>query len=206
MSDPIAFTLRPGSAPAVYPIRLDEAVASRLRGRAVAGGSAILVVSDVAMLDKMAAGVFDANDVQVLANGDWSNALLLVMPRRAAPPPAVEQEPDREFLDRVARQTPELVGLAQKLIGAVRAAGIEGSLRLEGHKWVNRPLNTFTVTVQPRARNFQFTLYGGPGRFGVTDFIKSDQNGYSRGWVKIEADVPKFVELAKIAYDRKPRR
>lgn len=204
MPDPIAFSLRTDRTPAVHSICLDEALAVRLRGRAVGAGPAILVVSDVAILDKMAAGVFDANDVQVLAHGDWSHALLLVIPQ-VATPQCVEQQPDHEFLKRVAQQTPELVELAQQLIGAVRAAGVEGGLHLEGHKWVNRPLNTFTVTIQPRARNFQFTLYGGPDRFGVTNFIKSDQNGYSRGWVRSGADIPKFVELAKIAYDRKPR-
>jgi hypothetical protein len=77
-------------------------------------------------------------------------------------------------------------------LAEIRAAGIEGDLHLEGHRWVNRPLNTFTLAIQTRKRDFHFTLYGGPERFGVTDFIKSDQNGYSRGWVRTSADIPKF--------------
>lgn len=205
MADPVAFSLRSGVAPEVHAIQVDESVASRLRVRSLARGPAVLAVTAVEMLGKMGAGVFDADDLELLADGDWSNAVLLVVPR----PPVgcgASQAPDTEFLDRVARDTPELVKLAQTLIKAVRTAGIEGNLRLEGQRWVNRPLNTFTVAIQPRARNFQFTLYGGPERFGVTDFIRSDQNGYSRGWVKTEADVAKFAELAKIAYDRKARR
>lgn len=71
---------------------------------------------------------------------------------------------------------------------------------------VNRLLDTFTLAVQTRVKNFQFTLYGGPERFGKSDFIKSDQNGYSRGWVRSREDIQRFVTLASIAHERKRRR
>ncbi len=202
MSEPIAFKLRDGVA-TVHPICLDDMIGKRLAGRGRSVNRAVLAVSEVAMLDPMGAGVFDGDRVQVLSEGDWSNALLIVMPALDAIRSGAQEESDAEFLRHLERVAPELSALGRKLIEAVRTAGVEGSLYLEGHRWVNRPLNTFTIAVQTRVKNFQFTLYGGPERFGVTDFIRSDQNGYSRGWVRSEADIPKFVELASIAYARK---
>lgn len=104
------------------------------------------------------------------------------------------------------REAPDLSSLAGELVEAIRNKGIEGDLNLEGHRWVNRPLNTFTLAVQTRVKNFQFTLYGGPDRFGKSDFIKCDQNGYSRGWVRSSEDIHRFVTLAAIAHERKLRR
>ena len=206
MSHPIAFKLSEEVAPVAHRISLDDAIASRLASTPSSQGPAVLAVSSVAMLEKMSAGIFDGDDVRILAGGDWSNIVLLVMPPNAPLGATTNRRTDSDFIAFVECEAPELLSLAEKLIGEVRAAGIDGVLHLEGHRWVNRPLNTFTLSVQPRVKNFQFTLYGGPDRFGRSDFIKSDQNGYSRGWVKSEADVPEFIRLASIAHERKRRR
>lgn len=205
MSQPIAFKLTTGQAFPVHAISLDKAVAARLTARASTITPAVLAVTNVAMLPEISAGIFDDDDVQVLVPGDWSRAILVVLPAQVASANNGE-EPDADFFDWVKREAPDLSDLAHELVQAIRNKGIEGSLQLEGQRWVNRPLNTFTLAVQKRVKNFQFTLYGGPERFGKSDFLKSDQNGYSRGWVKSRSDIGTFVALASIADERKRRR
>lgn len=210
MPNPIAFTIREAPAPVVHQISLDPSVGGRLQARNAGRHPALLAVASVAIIDKMRAGIFDACDLEVLAEGDWTNAILIVAPQLANPPRAAEERKeaaatDSDFLQFVKRVVPEIGPLAESLIAAIRSSGIDGHLEREGFRWVNRPLNSFTLTPQTRVKNFNFTLYGGPERFGVTDFIKSDQNGYSRGWVRSEGDIPKFVELARIAHLRKKR-
>lgn len=205
MAQPVAFKLTDAPALPVHTISLDRAVAARLAARASATAPAVLAVTNVAMLEQMSAGVFDDEDVRVLVPGDWSRAILIVLPAQA-PPASGGEKADSTFLDWVYREAPDLSSLGRELVEAIRSKGIEGDLQLEGHRWVNRPLNTFTLAVQTRVKNFQFTLYGGPERFGKSDFIKSDQNGYSRGWVRSRGDIQRFVTLASIAHERKRRR
>jgi hypothetical protein len=213
MAQPVAFKLTDTPGLTVHTVSLDKAVASRLTARSAATAPAVLAVTNVALLEQISTGVFDDEDVQVVVQGDWSRALLIVVPAQVppaaeahAPAATGEDKSDTEFLAYVEREVPELSGLARELVLAIRNEGIEGDLQLEGHRWVNRPLNTFTLAVQTRVKNFQFTLYGGPEKFGKRDFIKSDQNGYSRGWVRSREDIGEFVELAAMAHKNKLRR
>jgi hypothetical protein len=68
---------------------------------------------------------------------------------------------------------------------------------------VNRPLNSFTLKAQPRKGNLQFTLYGNPETYDAGEFLRKDQNSYSRGWVEEFGDVPKFAMLVTEAHSRR---
>jgi hypothetical protein len=205
MAHPVAFQLRAPDGRQIHAVTLDPAAAAALKRSSHEAAPTILRVGSVEMLGKLQAGVFDAADAEVLVDGDWDNALLIVAPSAAARQPPADANGDKAFLEYVNIAAPEIHALAAKLLDAIRSAGIEGHLVREGFRWVNRPLNSFTIAVQTRVKNFQFTLYGGTERFGRSDFIKSDQNGYSRGWVRCDEDVPRFLELAKIAHARKRR-
>lgn len=108
---------------------------------------------------------------------------------------------DDEFVAYVRSYAPGLVDLAQATIEAIRTAGVPGQLvEASGRRWVNRPINSFTLKPQPQARNLQFTLYGEPHIYGEADFLRTDQNSYSRGWVNNIEDAVRLAALAAKAH------
>jgi hypothetical protein len=207
MERPVAVKIRNSAPPEVHAVSIDPAAAEQLRTRAKAG-PAVVVTKEIVMLTPMSAGLIDADHVIAVSEGDWTNAVLVVLP---AQPPVVAEEPqqvrgDDRFVDQVQRTTPALGDLAKKTLEAIRSAGVEGDLvEAGGGRWVNRPLNTFTLKAQPRVENLHFTIYGNPESFDAKGFLLQDQNSYSRGWVRNENDARRLANLARESHARRKR-
>jgi len=159
------------------------------------------------MLNEMSAGVLVPSDVIAVADGDWSNALLIVIPDADSEMKNTEGEAegDSEFITHAqSLKQPRLAQLAKEVLEAIRQAGVPGELRQHSNgRWVNHPLNSFTLKIQPRKGDIQFTLYGNPSTYDADDFLKKDQNSYSRGWIANSAAAGRFAQLAKQAHDRR---
>ncbi len=161
------------------------------------------------MLPNMPAGVFDLSDVVLAVGGNWEETILIVGGASAVVSEA-RQEPlkhgDALFI-ATAGENMRLAQLAEQTIVAIRKAGIDGNLVEKGGRWVNQPLNSFTLKVQPRADNLAFTLYGNPSSFETEKgFLLQDQNSYSRGWVRNANDAERFVNLVKNSHTRRTGR
>jgi len=149
--------------------------------------------------------MIDAADVIASSGGDWADAILIVLPEAVAGErvPAATAS-DAMFLEEVQRKAPKLTRLAEETISAVRRAGIDGQVeQSKGGRWVNRPVRTFGLKVQPRAGNLQFTLYGEPTTYDSDGFLSQDQHGYSRGWIRNSGDIGRFTELARLSHLRR---
>ena len=205
MLHPIAFKIVSSDESRVMRVRMD-AVDLNLIAKDVIP-PAIIVVRKATVLDELTTGIVDGADIIAAAQGDWSNAILVVadVPKQELP----EKQSDDNSGDVAFRKS--LVGISGNLhslasitIDLIRAAGIDGHLvEKTNGRWVNAPLNSFTLKVQPRKGNIQFTLYGNPHTYDSKGFLLKDQNSYSRGWINDEADANLFVSFAKIAHARR---
>lgn len=209
MENPVAIKLRQTSQSQAFEVSILAQTAQSLKGRSGANAPAVVVVEAAAILPDLGTGVIDADSVLAVTDGDWSRAILVLAPvsqpkQQAAA--AAPTEGDVEFIRQVQDKAPQLAELARQTIGAIRAAGVDGALvEGTGGRWVNRPVNVFTLRAQPRAGNLQFTLYGEPSAYSAGDFLLPDQNSYSRGWVKTIGDADKLATLAKQAEARRKR-
>lgn len=209
MERPVAFKVHADNGPEVYRVGIDPIIASQLRPETDDAHPAVILTRKVTIVGEASAGMFDKNDLLAVTGGaDCSNALLIVIPEASGS----ERRPfraligDSSFLEDVRNRAPGLVGLAEMTTAAIRKAGIGGRLvEGRGGRWVNRPLNSFTLKVQPRAQNLHFTLYGSPESFDSAGFLLPDQNSYSRGWIRTHADADRFAELARLSYDRRSK-
>lgn len=193
----------------LYRVEIDPQLGSKLNAQCDSAAPAVVVVRQTAMLPDVSAAVIDIDDVIAANDGDWSNALLIVLP---APVPSGSSVPadavgDSRFLAHVQRSAPRLFELAVQTVEAIRGAGVEGRLEAApGGRWVNRPSNIFTLKAQPRAGNLQFTLYGNPSSYNAEGFLLQDQNSYSRGWVRGSEDAQFLAMLARESQRRRARR
>lgn len=213
MSVPIAMNvLKERAGRAVHAVRLDPEIGAKLEALGHEGSRpAVIITRKAALVFDMAAGLVDADDVIAVVQGDWQNALLLVVPDTAVANSSAHEaggKGDDRFIQDAKRRSKSdiLVNLAADTLKAIRAAGVEGDLVEQGSgRWVNRPLNTFTLKVQPTASNLAFTLYGNPDTYDANDFLLPDQNSYSRGWVRTKADIGVLARLAVQAQSRRRR-
>lgn len=211
MSVPIAMNVvKDRSGRVVHNVRLDPEIGAKLEPAGhQASRPAVLVTRRAALVGDMAAGLVDADDVIAVVQGDWQNALLLVVPEVSAGASPVSQATgngdDRFIQDAQSRaKSDSLATLAADTLKAIRAAGVDGDLVEQGSgRWVNRPTNTFTLKVQPTAGNIAFTLYGNPNTYEAGGFLLQDQNSYSRGWIRSKADVQTLARLAVQAHSRR---
>lgn len=204
MQMPVAMKLRPGQLPAIYHVSVDPIVAAGLQA-SEGNGPAIIVTRSATIVQSASAVIVDAAQLLAVQEGDWSNAILLVLadsaPARSEPS---SEAGDQRFLAQVRAIAPKLVALASDTIMAIRYAGVDGELVEKGRgRWVNHPLNTFTLKAQPRAGNLQFTLYGNPETYDQQGFLLQDQNSYSRGWVRNAEDVHALAKLAQNSHRRR---
>jgi hypothetical protein len=149
--------------------------------------------------------VIDGTNVVAAIDGDWTDAVLVVLPEsRPTRHPIVASDGDGAFLEEVKRAAPHLLDLAERTIRTIRAVGVTGDLRKSKlGRWVNHPLNTFTIKAQPRVGNLHFTLYGDPTTYDAGSFLRKDQNSYSRGWVRDSKDAAMLAKLAREAHERR---
>jgi len=212
MTHPIAFQISATDQPHTHTVRIDPSAAKRLKptlgGTGGQSAPAVLVVRKAEILTDLSLGIFSPADVVSVSDGDWDNAILVVLSDGDATEPSIRPEPansgDQAFIDEVERNAPALMDLARKTLSSIRAAQVDGNLvKTTLGRWKNEPLNTFTLKIQPRKGNIQFTLYGNPETYRAGDFLRSDQNSYSRGWVTNDADVVKLAELTRQSHARR---
>lgn len=205
MRTPLAFAIQKRDGIEAYRVSIDGDLAAKLRHISKLP-PAVVVVKNASILPNISAGLIHAEDVLTVAEGDWSNAILVITdegPKPAATTSA-QRSGDERFLAHVSSEAPKLLDLAKQTLVLVRAKGIDGDLaEASGGRWVNRPINTFTLKVQPRVGNLHFTLYGNPQTFDANGFLLQDQNSYSRGWVRDEADASQFAKLAAESHARR---
>jgi len=212
MEQPIAFKFSGDTKMEAYSIKLDPNVIPKGRGVIGSHGPAILISQRIALLGEHATGVMDAKDIVAKIDGDWSRAILIVLPEQDSSHPQPNPQPDQIgidenddlFIQAAAHASDGLRAIAEATITAIRESGVEGHLiKTADGKWINRPVNCFTLKIQPRKGDIRFTLYGEPHNFDDYDFLKKDQNSYSAGKVKSIEDAERLATLARISFDRK---
>ncbi|MCL2876997.1 MAG: hypothetical protein FWF12_12160 [Betaproteobacteria bacterium] len=176
---------------------------------------AVLVARKATMLTELESGIVDASDIIAAADGDWSNAILVLaenieVQQNKFPSQTNNSVGDERFFQSVEKLAPFLLPLSRRTVELIRSAGVEGELVEHSQgRWINSPLNIFTLRVQPQRRNLQFTLYGNPSSYEHDGFLDQDRPGYSRGvahrGVKTEDDAKKLAALVKQSYARKTK-
>lgn len=213
MSHPIAFNLCSEGIVA-HAASIDPAAVKRLKPTGSQVPPAVLVVRRAEVVTGISVGIVAAGDVISVTDGDWANAVVVVLPLDACASDTTQDRAgsgsgaggDDDFIDEVERTAPELLLLARETLLAIRGAHVDGKLvRTRLGKWKNEPLNTFTLKVQPRAGNIQFTLYGSPDTYDAVGFLLKDQNSYSRGWVSTVSDASKLASLVRQAHARRKK-
>lgn len=208
MHRPIAFKLLPVGEVKLFRIGAVPLDVSSIKG--LAAGPAVVVTRKATILADLATGIVDAADILAISDGEWANAIMIVTEDESVEDVTSAQSKtvnnDNAFLQSVHEIAPSIVGLAQTTVGLVRAAGVEGQLvKMTKGRWVNSPVNSFTLKVQPRKKNLQFTLYGNPSSYQHGGFLRQDQNSYSRGWVNNEAEAKTLAGLVAQAHSRKTK-
>lgn len=208
MERPIAFKVLPADKSNVLRMRVEPLDVASIK-RSVTS-PAVVVARRVTLLPDLGTGIVDAADIVAVSNGDWSSAILVVTEDAEAQPASSSGygsiSDDEAFLASVNEVAPGLSHLASKTISLIRAAGVHGRLveKTKG-RWVNTPVNSFTLKVQPRKGNLQFTIYGNPSTYKHDGFLLQDQNSYSRGWVNDESDARSLAAFAAQAHSRRAK-
>jgi hypothetical protein len=110
------------------------------------------------------------------------------------------QSLDPEFGDAqfLAELPPGLRSLGTTLLAEVRARWTGSLTRTKTtRKFVEKPDNFWTVTIQPRVQSLALTVRGEPRqyeRFSALE-VKADQHGYSRFKVERTDQIPTVIEL-----------
>jgi hypothetical protein len=209
MEKPLAVRLTSSDSTKTYRVSIDPAIIRQHHFTASHSRPALLVVRKATILNDIAAGLIDSTDIVSVQDGNWDAAVLVVLPPAATTDKdklLPSQSDDKEFIASVRRNAPGLADLAVQTISAIRAAGVNGKLtERAGGRWVNNPLNTFTLKAQPRAENLAFTLYGNPETYSAQGFLLKDQNSYSRGWVRSLSDIGILADLVRQSHARRMR-
>lgn len=174
---------------------------------------AIIIVRRAVTLPELAAGMIDEGDIIFSNDGDYQNAILIVAPPGRDQGSSAQGSKytltsgDEQFLESIPVEIPELRNLGRTLIRSLRSSGPPGRLtEATKGRWVNTPINSFTLKAQPRKKNFQFTIYGNPDTYDHGGFLLTDQNSYSRGWINDADDVDSFVKFAAEAHRRRSKK
>lgn len=208
MDRPIAFKVLPLGEAKLFRVRAEPLDVASIKAQSAA--PAVVVSRKAAMLTDLEAGIIDAADIVAITEGDWSNAILIVTgdePSTAVAEAAQKiPKSDEAFLQSVHEVAPSLVDVARATVEAIRSAGVRGQLieKTKG-RWVNSPVNSFTLKVQPRKKNLQFTLYGNPSSYQHNGFLLQDQNSYSRGWVNNVADAETLAKFVSQSHARRTK-
>ncbi len=215
MKQPIAMKLNEIGGLLVYNVNIDPHFVHKVNLCKPESTQAIMVVQEAAVFPNLNAGMIDTKNILAIHEGNWENAILVVLPkivstgfvehRRVA---QLQSSPtgDNQFMAHVRQLAPGLQGVAKRVLSDIRAAGVAGELVERGAgRWVNSPLNTFTLKVQHKVNNLAFTLYGNPESYISNGFLHKDQNSYSRGWIKNFEDAETFVGLVKQSHARRAK-
>jgi len=112
---------------------------------------------------------------------------------------------DARFLSELP---PTLKSLGEKLLGGVRTH-FRGTLQFfeKSGKYVEAPVNFWTVRIQPRDQSLRITLRGRPESFRGIKLIelKDDMAGYSSFKLSTEGQLPDAVAAIRQAADKSKR-
>lgn len=212
MERPVALRLSHGIPINAYPVSVDPEIVQKIKPLSRKYGPAIMIVRDAEIIAGISTGVIDSAGVISVIEGDWSEAILLVVPYLAnekiepSKKPSLPNSGDARFLASVERDAKNIAPLARQVLSAIRESGVDGELvEKKNGKWVNYPLNSFTLKAQPRVGNLHFTIYGNPDSYNNDGFLLKDQNSYSRGWVRSLDDAYKLAGFVKQSHLRKSR-
>ncbi len=207
MEQPIALKLVEGDAFDFYTVNLSEMIAKELKLTGESPGPAILVAHSAVDVSQTSTVLVDLPDISAVYNGSPSRAILIII-RETKPKEwgGVQSagEGDNCFVAKAKESAPQLAKLAEEIVRQIRSRDVAGRLlQKSGGRWVNDPVNSFTLKIQPRVNNIQFTIYGNPETFEDSEFLKKDQNSYSRGWVRDSSEVERFAKLVAQSHARK---
>ena len=209
MEQPVALKIMPDLDIEVRAVQVSDMLAKELGLTGIEPGPAILVAKAALDVSGSSTVLVDRPDISAVYNGDASHAILLILPQGGEVQivgDATNADGDTEFLREARLSAPHLAPLAESIIASIRSKGVEGSLiRKSSGRWINDPVNSFTLKIQPRAKNIHFTIYGNPWTFEDESFLKRDQNSYSRGSVCDFPDVERFARLVAESYSRRSR-
>jgi hypothetical protein len=214
MEKPLALKLKDTISGSAYRVSIEPALSAQISHAREKETPAILIAPNAKVLLDLDACVVDGHEVRLIKEGRWSDAILIVIDsvngREADTSPTTGSggvaSGDAKFLAAVTSNSPKLAELASRTIVAIRGAGVDGELvEADKGRWINRPINTFTLKPQPRKGNLQFTLYGNPQSYDAKGFLLQDQNSYSRGWVRNNDDGVRLADLARQSHFRRKR-
>lgn len=195
MSDRLLFTVHETQACSAYSVTLHGSIPCGNTIQGIKDKPSLILVTKTKISSELAAGALSPEDIELVVLGDPDRWCILEC--------ATEAHSDRtgsghtSFEDECAEISEHLGRLSHKIIEGLLKFHPELDLaRKSSGRWVNSHSNFVTFKPQPRKQDIQFTLYGNPDRFTHKDFLKQDQNSYSRGWIASEGDVKTFLELA----------
>jgi len=188
----------------VWRAQLDPSEVVRLLGPGDGQLSVILVTAAADRRDEELE--FEPRYARVLNVGTSSEALVVFDPEaeaagavseRSSPTEAAVHAPgDQAFLD-----DPRLSGLrslGEELLTRVRRQ-FRGGLRYypKSKRYVEKPDNFWTVSIQPVVKDLLITVRGVPEHFVVPDGIelKADQNGYSNFKISRSDQIPGALSI-----------
>ena len=207
--DRILFTPLSGYEPPHVHITVHGEVPNSVPTIAITNAPSLLIARRAKYAPELNAGSAETSDITLFARGDPDSCLLIILGERE------EELPHRIGLeDTGSAIIAEAESVSPQLgkIAALVTAGLNeiddecAFIRKASGKWMNKRVNFFTLKIQPTKNNIHFTIYGNPGSFDHDNFLKSDQNSYSRGWIGTTADAKSFLKFAEQSYDRRSSR
>jgi hypothetical protein len=159
------------------------------------------VVRNLEASHELSVGVVRSDEIEMFVEGPDNLTLVVEIPEDQMNKEVVSSERKTSFVDCCADHSKGMERLAE---GVVRGLlEIEPALDLvenSSGRWINNGVNFVTLKPQPRKANLQFTVYGNPGKFEDINFVRQDQNSYSRGWISDPDDLKRFLAIARHSY------
>jgi hypothetical protein len=205
----LLFTPEGGYEPPFIKVHLHGDVPKSVTQTSVDNASSLIVCRSAKYAGAVDAGSIEIKDMLLFARGTTERCLLILI--------------GNEDFDAKIMTSAEVSGMAvidearaaSRELGAIAELVIRGLNSIDKNcayvknssgKWLNRGTNFFTLKIQPRKNDIQFTIYGNPTSFDHGGFLKNDQNSYSRGWIGDRGDVARFLKIARESYDRRASR
>ena len=204
--DRLLFTPTGAYEPPFVMIYLHGDVPDSLPSAKVPQPASLLICRQARYAPDLNVGSIEHESVVLYARGESEKCLLVLIDHwdHEAKILTIEKPTICNFVEEAATVSVELGEIASGLFRGLEKIDEDLNLiRKSNGRWINKGKNFFTLKVQNRKKNFQFTIYGDPASFDHDEFLKKDQNSYSRGWIHDQVEAKKFLTLAKASFDRR---
>ena len=204
--DRLLFTPVGGYEPPLVKVRLHGDVPTSVPRIALSNASSLLISRQAKYAGDLDAGSIELEDMLLFARGTSDKCLLIIIGNLDYDAKIMS------FAENIGFAIVEEAKAASRELGTIAEIVVEGLnsidknctyVRNASGKWINRGINFFTLKIQPRKNDIQFTIYGNPWSFDHEGFLKKDQNSYSRGWIGDRKDAAKFLKFARESYERR---